>query len=537
MLMASLWNEFPIANAEVLATIQKPDGSIQSFQLKDDGIAPDAWADDGRYSAILDYNQNGVYNITVHFNNIFGEAFQSTAGLLFSNDPADELMPNRDSIPINENFQRFTRLQVTVSGLVSDDHGNVPAEATWIDTDNSDNPGRIDYAGDLDVFAFQASQVGDYFLRVTHFALGMDPRLRLISGDGSLVLFDIDLTTHAADNGYLYLPIKANAGEVFYAEVSHTDPNALSFYQVSVGSQISSDRGVQVDWTQAPIITSANQVTFENRRPSHFLITTTGKPTPEITYTGDLPLGITFTDHGDGTASLSGTPVHLHRWVDMPEYPITIIADNGVSPAARQPFTLILVVNYGPGATFQDVLPSHYAHLWIERLYRAGITTGCSIDPHLYCPEDEVTRAEMAVFLERGLQGADFVPPAVSVASFTDVPLTHWAVSWIEQLYDDEITTGCGVDPLRYCPEGLVSRAEMAIFLLRVKHGADYTPPAVGLETGFTDVPITHWAAAWIKQLAAEGITSGYQDGNFGPEDPVTRAQMAIFLVRTFNLP
>jgi hypothetical protein len=77
----------------------------------------------------------------------------------------------------------------------------------------------------------------------------------------------------------------------------------------------------------------------------------------------------------------------------------------------------------------------------------------------------------------------------------------------------------------------------MAVFLLKAKHGTTYTPPSVGGGTGFTDVPATHWAAAWIQQLAAEGITGGCGTGTYCPEASVTRAQMAVFLVRTFNLP
>jgi hypothetical protein len=77
----------------------------------------------------------------------------------------------------------------------------------------------------------------------------------------------------------------------------------------------------------------------------------------------------------------------------------------------------------------------------------------------------------------------------------------------------------------------------MAVFLLRSEHGTSYNPPAVGASTGFGDVPTTYWAAAWIKQLVTEGITSGCGGGNYCPESPVTRAEMAVFLVRTFNLP
>jgi hypothetical protein len=75
----------------------------------------------------------------------------------------------------------------------------------------------------------------------------------------------------------------------------------------------------------------------------------------------------------------------------------------------------------------------------------------------------------------------------------------------------------------------------MAVFLLRAKHGSSYNPPpATG--TMFNDVSASHWAADWIEQLANEGITSGCGGGNYCPADPATRAQMAVFLVRTFNI-
>jgi hypothetical protein len=76
----------------------------------------------------------------------------------------------------------------------------------------------------------------------------------------------------------------------------------------------------------------------------------------------------------------------------------------------------------------------------------------------------------------------------------------------------------------------------MAVFLLRAKHGSSYVPPAA---TGvFQDVPVSYWAAAWIEQLASEGITSGCSvtPKNYCPASPVLRDQMAVFLVRAFNL-
>ena len=55
--------------------------------------------------------------------------------------------------------------------------------------------------------------------------------------------------------------------------------------------------------------------------------------------------------------------------------------------------------------------------------------------------------------------------------------------------------------------------------------------------TRFTDVPASFWAAAWIEQLAAEGITNGCDTNLYCPNKTVGRAEMAVFLGRAFNLP
>ncbi len=182
--------------------------------------------------------------------------------------------------------------------------------------------------------------------------------------------------------------------------------------------------------------------------------------------------------------------------------------------------------------TFGDVPYTSWAANWIERLARAGITAGCGNG--MYCPNESVTRAQMAVFLERGIHGADYQPPTVEHSRFNDVPDDFWAKDWIEALANDGVTTGCGEGV--YCPGGLVTRAQMAVFLLRAKYGADYQPPHVE-HSQFNDIPDDFWAKDWVEQLAVEGITSGCGGGNYCPNSPVTRAQMAVFLVRTFNLP
>jgi photosystem II stability/assembly factor-like uncharacterized protein len=195
-----------------------------------------------------------------------------------------------------------------------------------------------------------------------------------------------------------------------------------------------------------------------------------------------------------------------------------------------QPYTIIKT------STFEDVTASHWAWQYIERLYEAGITGGCNVSPPSYCPDATVTRAQMAVFLERGIHGPSYAPPAVgNETGFADVPSDHWAADWIKQLAVDGITGGCGGG--NYCPEAPVTRAQMAVFLLRSRYAVSYSPPNAGSGTGFGDVPSGYWAADWIKQLVMEGITAGCGGGNYCPEQAVTRAQMAVFLVKTFRLP
>jgi hypothetical protein len=148
----------------------------------------------------------------------------------------------------------------------------------------------------------------------------------------------------------------------------------------------------------------------------------------------------------------------------------------------------------------------------------------------MYCPEQTVTRGQMAIFLERSMRGSQFIPPQNTI-SFNDTA-DHWARAWIEVLAADGITSGCGNG--NYCPDQPVTRGQMAIFLLRAKYGRNYTPPAP-TGTKFQDVPQGHWAAAWIEQFSAEGITSGCGNGNYCPDQPVTRAQMAVFLAKSFK--
>jgi hypothetical protein len=123
----------------------------------------------------------------------------------------------------------------------------------------------------------------------------------------------------------------------------------------------------------------------------------------------------------------------------------------------------------------------------------------------------------------------DQVCASYSYHTFLDVPFTRWSWPYVEAIENAGITAGCGGG--NYCPGGSVTRAELAVFLVRGSHGSSFEPPpATG--TVFNDVPATFWAAKWIEQLAADGLTAGCGGGNYCPNGLVKRSEMATFLIR-----
>ena len=114
-------------------------------------------------------------------------------------------------------------------------------------------------------------------------------------------------------------------------------------------------------------------------------------------------------------------------------------------------------------------------------------------------------------------------------ADFIDVAQEDSFHYFVERMRRDGITAGCGGG--RFCRNDTVTRAQMAVFLMKVEHGSEYEPPAC---TGvFPDVPCASPYAGWVEQLAAEGITGGCGGGEYCPDAAVTRAQMAAFILKT----
>ncbi len=186
------------------------------------------------------------------------------------------------------------------------------------------------------------------------------------------------------------------------------------------------------------------------------------------------------------------------------------------------------------GRSFADVPADSLFNLFIETLFHVNVTTGCGTG---YCPSSAVTRAQMAVFLLKGKFGSSYVPPAATGTIFTDVPAGSFAADWIEDLFNQGIAAGCQAAPAMFCPSAPVTRAQMAVFLLKMEHGSAYAPPAcAGVFADVECAPTPAFAVDWIEQLSTEGITGGCGGGNYCPDSPNTRGQMAVFIVKTFGL-
>jgi hypothetical protein len=181
-------------------------------------------------------------------------------------------------------------------------------------------------------------------------------------------------------------------------------------------------------------------------------------------------------------------------------------------------------------ADFLDVPASSAFHADIERLFRVHDTAGCGAGN--FCPNALLSRAQMSVFVVRG-NATDAVAPPCSQTIFADVPCPGGRyVNWVNYLAGMGITAGCGGG--NFCPDASVTRAQLAVLLLKRTHDPSWTPPACA-STVFSDVPCPGGTYVdWVNEFAAEGLTSGCGGGLFCPGAPVSRQQMASFLVRTF---
>ena len=252
--------------------------------------------------------------------------------------------------------------------------------------------------------------------------------------------------------------------------------------------------------------------------------------------TGGTAFTVNGTDFADpssitvgGVAATGITFVNNHQLsATMPAFPPGTSQDVVVTTPDGTTGTLIK----GWVADFLDVPQGHIFHDFVVTLVSNGITVGVGCGN--YGVDQGTKRQQMAVFLLKSKYGLCYVPPTCT-GTFPDVPCPSLFADWIEALAAEGITTGCGGG--LFCPNNLVTRRQMAVFLLKSKYGSSYVPPAC---TGvFDDVACPGAPAVdFIEQLAAEQITGGCSTMPplYCPDNSSTRGQMAVFITKTFGL-
>ncbi|MFO7292571.1 MAG: 5'-nucleotidase C-terminal domain-containing protein [Actinomycetes bacterium] len=207
---------------------------------------------------------------------------------------------------------------------------------------------------------------------------------------------------------------------------------------------------------------------------------------------------------------------------------------------ARTPLVVALIVGVltvlgalpvGASHDFEDVPDSNIFHGDIEWLKEKDITRGCNPpDNTLFCPDDFVTRGQMAAFFVRALKLSD----TEGAIQFTDIDDSVFKDD-ILALSAAGITRGCNPPANdEFCPNRFVTRGQMAAFFVR----------ALGLSSldGATDFTDTdgHLFEGDIALLSAAGITRGCNppdNDRYCPDDFVTREQMAAFFKRALGGP
>ncbi len=126
---------------------------------------------------------------------------------------------------------------------------------------------------------------------------------------------------------------------------------------------------------------------------------------------------------------------------------------------------------------------------------------------------------------------ADF---STSQPTFADVPFDHPLYQYIQILYEGGYTGGCSTDPLMFCPDTILDRAQAAVFMMRGQMGTGYTPPPAPWDTFADDWTGFEWAEPWAEGMWQEGLTAGCQTSPlmYCPSTQLSRLEASIFGLR-----
>ncbi len=258
--------------------------------------------------------------------------------------------------------------------------------------------------------------------------------------------------------------------------------------------------------------------------PSAVYLDSTAQSGPQLSVTGSSGCSWTATPAGNFITVASGAGATGNGTVNFTVAANTTGADrNGTLTIGAQTISVIQRANT---QIFTDVPPSAYYFDFTNLMAIDGITAGCSTNPPEYCPNDSITREQMAVFVVVSVIGGDSFAYTAK-PYFTDVPSNSPFFSFIQKLRDLGITAGCSAT--EFCPYDTVTRDEMAAFIIRSRYEATpFTYPATPY---FSDEPPTDVFFPFVQKMAQDGITAGCGGGLYCPTQTLNRGQMAVFIV------
>lgn len=117
---------------------------------------------------------------------------------------------------------------------------------------------------------------------------------------------------------------------------------------------------------------------------------------------------------------------------------------------------------------------------------------------------------------------------AVSYTGFTDLDSAAWAKTAIMSLLRRQIVSG--KTETQFCPNDNVTRAEFTAMLVKTFYGVNSFA-----KHKFKDIPAGSWYESYVATAYANGLVSGKDDGTFGPDEPITREEMAVLCARVIS--
>ncbi len=208
----------------------------------------------------------------------------------------------------------------------------------------------------------------------------------------------------------------------------------------------------------------------------------------------------------------------------------------------------VLTINVSGEPVFNQVISIYQGKQYTDvpsdvqtpgKLNALAIASNCTLGSGFFCPNQTITRAELAEFFIKAIHGPGMPPPAAGpTPTFSDVPASHPLYAYIEDFYKRGFTNGCAAAPLSFCPNSTVSRAELAVFLSKA---LNINPPVRTTQT-YRDVPPGFWAHSFIEEADARKLMGRCDVKTFVatshiwfcPADNTTRKEVADALSAAF---